>query len=123
MPSSRRYARPGTQSSSQGDGNDVRIAKKGGYLYVHVTDNNPHHRAKHPQSKEAPAKAPSAKQSKVEIKIPMKVVDALLSGGKEELDLVAALHTLSANGDTELVSIKDDENNVRIWIDSKSVAD
>jgi len=108
----------------QGDGNDVRIAKNGGYLYVHVIDNNPHHRAKHPQSKEAPAKAPSAKESKVEIKIPMKVVDALLSAGKDELDLVAALRALSANGDTtELVSIKDDENNIRIWIDSKSVAD
>jgi hypothetical protein len=107
----------------QEDGNDVRIAKNGGYLYVHVTDNNQQHRvAKNAQRKEAP-KAPPAKESKVEIKIPTKVVDALLSGGKDELDVVAALHALSANGDTELVTVKDEENTVRIWIDSKNVAD
>jgi len=53
----------------------------------------------------------------------MKVVDALFSSGKDELDVVAALHALSSNGDTELVSVKDDENTVRIWIDSKNVSD
>jgi len=53
----------------------------------------------------------------------MKVVDALLSGGKDELDLVAGLRALSTQGDTELVSVKDEENTVRIWLDSKNVSD
>jgi len=53
----------------------------------------------------------------------MKVVDALFSAGKDELDVVATLHALSANGDTELVSVKDEENTVRIWIDSKNIPD
>ena len=52
----------------------------------------------------------------------MKVVDALLSAGKDELDVLAALRALSAHGDMELVSVKDDDNTVRVWIDSKSVA-
>ena len=38
------------------------------------------------------------------MKVPMKVVDALFSAGKDELDVVAALRALSSNGDTELVS-------------------
>jgi hypothetical protein len=53
----------------------------------------------------------------------MKVVDALFSGGKDELDLVAGLRALSAQGDTELVTVKDEENSVRIWLDSKNVSD
>ena len=56
-------------------------------------------------------------------KVPMKVVDALFSAGKDELDVVAALRALSANGDTELVNVKDSENTVHIWIDSKNLAD
>jgi hypothetical protein len=51
------------------------------------------------------------------------VVDALFSAGKDELDVVAALHALSASGDTELVSVKDEQNTVRVWIDSKNLAD
>jgi hypothetical protein len=50
-------------------------------------------------------------------------VDALFSSGKDELDIVAALRALSSNGDTELVSVKDSENTVRVWIDSKNVTD
>jgi hypothetical protein len=55
--------------------------------------------------------------------VPMKVIEALLSAGKDELDLVAALHALGAQGDVELVSVKDSENTVKVWLDSKSVAD
>jgi len=55
--------------------------------------------------------------------VPMKVVDALFSAGKDELDLVAGLRALAANGDTELVSVKDEENNVRVWLDSKNSSD
>ena len=59
----------------------------------------------------------------MEIKVPMRVIDALFSAGKDELDLVAALHALSAQGDTELVSVKAEDNTVRVWLDSKNVTD
>ena len=45
--------------------------------------------------KKPPRMASLPRKSKVEVKVPMKVVDALLSAGKDELDLVAALHALS----------------------------
>ena len=109
-----RTSKDGEYVTVQSRENDVRVAKSNGYLYVYVTEK--------PATKKA-AKANSAKESKVEVKVPMKVVDALFSAGKDELDVVAALRALSANGDTELVNVKDSENTVHIWIDSKSVAD
>ena len=59
----------------------------------------------------------------MDVKVPMKVVEALFSAGKDELDLVAALRALSANGDTELFSVKSDDSTVHVWLDSKNVAD
>ena len=84
---------------------DVRVAKDSNHLIVHVLDKN------------------KPKKSQVEIKVPMKVIDALFSAGKDELDLVAAIHALSAQGDTELVSVKSDDNTVRVWLDSKSASE
>jgi hypothetical protein len=100
---------------------DVRIAKSAGYLYIHVTEKHrPGKAANDSEGKQVHVKA---KTSKVEVKVPMKVVDALLSAGNDELDIVAALHALSSYGDTELVSVKDDDNTVRVWIDSKNISD
>jgi hypothetical protein len=100
-----RTAKDGEYITVQGDDNDVRVAKEGSHLTIHVVD-------KH-----------GPKKSQVEVKVPMKVIDALLSAGKDELDLVAALHALGGQGDTELVSVKDGENTVKVWLDSKNVAD
>jgi len=106
-----RTSRDGEYVTVQSHDNNVRVAKSAGVLYIHVTD------------KEGTKKDGKEKESKVEIKVPLKVVDALFSAGKDELDLVAALRALSAHGDTELVSVKDEENTVRIWVDSKNLAD
>jgi translation elongation factor EF-1alpha len=113
-----RTSRDGEYVTVQGHDNDVRVAKSAGYLYIHVTDKSDGKKAA-----EKDGKATAAHESKVEIKVPMKVVDALFSAGKDELDIVAALKALSAHGDTELVTVKDAENTVRIWVDSKNVAD
>ncbi|MGB9448436.1 MAG: hypothetical protein WBR26_25810, partial [Candidatus Acidiferrum sp.] len=119
-----RSAKDGEYVTVQGNEDDVRVAKSAGYLYIHVTEKQPHaHSAKQGENKENLAKSESSIESKVEIKIPMKVVDALFSAGKDELDIVAALHALSANGDTELVSVKDNQDTVRVWIDSKNISD
>jgi len=100
----------------QSHDNDVQVAKQNGYMIVHVTEKRWHEGKDGKDSK-------STDKSKVEVKVPMKVVEALFSAGKDELDVLAALRALSAHGDTELVSVKDDENTVRVWLDSKNVAD
>ena len=91
---------------------DVRVAKQSGFMLVHVTEKNI-----------AAKGGKASEKSRVDVKVPMKVVEALFSAGKDELDLVAALRALSANGDTELVSVKSDDSTVHVWLDSKNVAD
>jgi hypothetical protein len=58
---------------------------------------------------------------KVDVTIPMKVVDALFSTAKDnQLDVAAAIRALSDAGDAVLVTVQDATEHVRIWIDSRS---
>ena len=129
-----RTTKDGEFVTVQSDDADVRVAKQTGYLLIHVTDKSGRHHIgrhhggwdkseKNEKSEKADKSEAANRESKVEIKVPMKVVDALFSAGKDELDLGAALRALSSFGDTELVSVKDEENTVRIWLDSKNVTD
>src|SRR6202051_4418465 len=63
-----RNAKDGEYVTVQGSDQDVRVAKEGGRLLVHVKDKR---RGEH------------SKHSEVEIKIPMHVIDALFSAGKD----------------------------------------
>ena len=85
---------------------DVRVAKQNGVLLIHALDK---HAGKNGDN--------------VDVKIPLTVADALLTHGSQELDIVAAIHILSSTGDTELVSVKDGNNTVRVWLDTKSSSD
>jgi hypothetical protein len=87
---------------------DVRIAKAGGNLLIKV-------REKEGESKRG--------QSTVDIKVPFTVVQALLSAGKDELDVAAAIRALRAQGNTELVTVNDKTESVRIWVDSRSASE
>jgi hypothetical protein len=102
-----RTAKDGEYVTVQGTDQDVRVAKEGGRLLVHVKDN----------------KSSKSNKSDVDIKIPMHVIDALFSAGKDELDVVAGLHALASLGDTELVSVKSEDSTVRVWMDSKNSSD
>jgi hypothetical protein len=84
---------------------EVRVAKSKGNLVVHVVEKREN--AKHGQN--------------VDVTVPMKVIDALISTTKNnELDVVAALHALADAGDAVLVTVQDATQHVRIWVDSKS---
>lgn len=76
----------------------VLVSKSGGYLLVTV----------HGSGEET---------QRVEAKIPAAVVDALLSGEAEELDLIAAVQALADHGAGELVTVSDDATRVRVWVD------
>ena len=117
-----REAKDGEYVTVESKENNVRVAKSSGYLYIHVTEKKPSEKTAKATGDKDAAKSAALKESKIEVKIPMKVVDALLSAGKDQLDVVAALRALSANGDMELVRVKDDDSTVRVWIDSKNVA-
>ena len=88
---------------------DVRVAKSNGNLIIHVRDSR---------------KESGKNGQKVDITVPMKVVDALFSTAKQnELDVAAAIRALGEAGETVLVTVQDAEQNVKIWIDSKSGAE
>jgi hypothetical protein len=58
------------------------------------------------------------------VTVPLKVVDALLSGTKnDELDVAAALRALSDAGDVLLVAVQDSNQRVRVWVDSRNTQD
>lgn len=82
---------------------DVRVAKSNGNIIVHVIDKK-------------------NKDSKVDVTVPLTVVDALVSDAKsDELDVAAALRALSDAGDVLLVTVQDSTNQkVRIWVDSRN---
>ena len=83
---------------------DVRVAKSNGNLIVHVRDTG-------------------KDGQKVDVTVPMKVVDALLSTAKQnELDVAAALQALSEEGDALLVTVQDATQHVRIWVDSRNTS-
>jgi len=108
-----RTSKDGEFVTVQSTENDVRVAKQNGYMLVHVTE-------KHASGTKD---GKPVERNTVDVKVPMKVVDALFSAGKDELDITAALRALSAHGDTELVTVKSDDNTVRVWLDSKNISD
>jgi len=74
----------------------VRVAKDGNYVVVKVTEN---------------------KKPKVDMRMPVSVVDALLAGTGEELDIKAALIAMQKQGVGDILTVNDRETQVRIWID------
>jgi len=60
------------------------------------------------------------KPEKVDVKLPLPVVDALLSGPDDELNFPAAVKALKERGDGELVAVTDRSTVVRIWIDGRN---
>jgi hypothetical protein len=111
-----RTSKDGEFVTVQSTENDVRVAKQNGYMLVHVTE-------KHATTTKDGKDGKPVERNTVDVKVPMKVVDALFSAGKDELDITAALRALSAHGDTELVTVKSDDNTVRVWLDSKNISD
>lgn len=59
-------------------------------------------------------------EQEVLVQVPGAVVDALLSGPGEELNLAAGVRALRASGASEFVNVKDGDTHVRIWIDGVS---
>ncbi len=95
---------------------NVRVAKSGGFMLVKVRE-TPH------PSKKGKETGATPKVHTVDVKIPFTVVNALLSGDKDEIDLVAGLRALGQYDNLELVTVNDEDSSVRIWIDTQNTAE
>ncbi len=60
---------------------------------------------------------------RVNVRVPLAVVDALLSAGEKEFDLQAALMALAESGEGDLVVVEDGDSSVRIWIDDRNTSE
>ncbi|HEV8374872.1 MAG TPA: hypothetical protein VGR38_01415 [Candidatus Polarisedimenticolia bacterium] len=80
---------------------NVQVAKQGGYLIAKVREGK-------------------GSGTKVDVKVPFQVVEALLSGGENELNIAAAVRALGEHGDGVLVTVDDQKSKVRIWVDSEN---
>ncbi|PYV44698.1 MAG: hypothetical protein DMG06_05365 [Acidobacteria bacterium] len=76
----------------------VRIARQGNLLLIKVIESK-------------------RQGSKVDIKVPLDVVDALLSGPGEELNIKAALAAMQQKGSGDILTVNDHQTQVRLWID------
>jgi len=106
-----RQAQDNQYVSVESKDQNVEVAKAGEFLLIKVHENC--------KGAGKTAKATGT----VDIKVPFKVAHALLSGGKDELNVLAAVQALDQYSNLELVSVKDENDNVRIWIDSSNTAD
>jgi ribonuclease HI len=85
--------------------NDVRVAKEHGNLVVHVVDKNKQGKGK----------------ENVDVTIPWSVAQALASDTNDnELNIAAAIKALENAGDVTLVAVTDNNETVKIWVDSNS---
>jgi hypothetical protein len=80
-----------------GDDEKVRVSKERGMLLVNVDGDD----------------------ETVRVRLPLDVVEALLAGGEDELDLMAALNVLAQTGG-DIVTVESDDESIRVWIDSDS---
>ena len=85
------------------DDESVRVWKEAGYLKVHVIEEH--------------------RNEQVDVQVPLAVVDALLSGEGDELDIEGAIRALVDQGEGELVTVKGDDETVRVWVDNVAEAE
>ena len=116
-------AKDGEYISVESRSSTVRVAKENGFLIVKVHDKEGRFDRHFDDRKDSDRKDSDKRDQDVYVRVPLEVVDALFSAGPNELNIVAALHALASRGDTELVSVKDSENSVRIWVDAKNTAE
>jgi hypothetical protein len=99
-----RRAEDGEYVAVDGVDEKVRVNKSGGYFVIDVDDHGEDH-------------------EQVKVRMSLAVLDALLSGGTDELNLEAAARELRNHSGEDLVSVVSDDETVRIWIDDSKSSD
>ncbi len=88
----------------QDAGNDVRVAKEHGLMVVHVADKE--------------------NNQNVDVTIPWDVAQALiLETSENQLNIEAAVKALENVGDMNLVKVTGRDQDVRVWVDSRSTSE
>jgi hypothetical protein len=94
-------AQDGEYVTVDGADEHVRVAKEGKHMLIKVRDS----------------------EDDVDVKMPVAVLDALLTGEDDELNVLAAVTALADHGEGTLLTARDGEETVRIWIDRQNQSD
>jgi RNase P/RNase MRP subunit p29 len=62
-----------------------------------------------------------SENSKVDIRLPLQVVDAMLSGTGNQLNLAAGIKALRESGVNDIITVNDNHSSVRVWIDENNL--
>lgn len=103
----------------ESEGDNVRVQRKGDLVLIDVEHRGVVHKAEAGKgTAEAPAKG-TKHAGEVRVEVPVSLVDALLSGEGDEVNIQAAIAELQKRrGD--IVRVHDTDSNVRIWIDEQN---
>lgn len=88
----------------ESDDETVKVRKEGDFVIVKTTEAGEH-------------------GAHVDVQFPLAVVDALLSGPEGTLNFEAALDALAEFGPGNLVTVRDGDETVRVWIDNQNEAE
>ncbi len=58
--------------------------------------------------------------AQVDVRFPFAVIEALFSEDGDELDLAAAIRALAEYTDGDIVTVKDGDTSVRVWVDDQN---
>ena len=100
----------------------VRVAREGDTIVVDVTGTDDEDAGHEDHADEERAEHDGDRRGRgdfvgeVQVRVPVRVVDALLSGAGETLDLRAAIQELSSLRG-EMVQVNHPEGSIRVWID------
>ena len=81
----------------QGEGEEVRVSKENGYVLVNVDEEY---------------------GDRIRVRIPLDVVEAMLQGSDDEIDILAGLRALSSHVGEDLVVVEGRNESIRVWIDN-----
>lgn len=87
--------------------------------FVDVVDDDEHVRI-YRQGERVFIDVDSDGEEKVRVEVPFSVVDVLLEGEGDELNIAGAIRELGAANNGEIIRVNDGDTTVRIWIDANS---
>lgn len=104
--------------SVESEEENVKVQRKGGTLFIYV-DHKSRTRKPAEKTAEKAAERPIHKAGEVRVEVPVAIVDALMSGEGEQVNIQAAIAEIQKlRGD--IVRVHDEGSNVRVWIDDQN---
>ena len=95
-----RYGQDATFLTVEEDDHTIQVRKEGDFFIAETIGNS--------------------NDTQIDVRFPLQVVDALFSGGEGRLDFAAAIRALADYGEGDMVTVRENDSIVRVWVDSQN---